>query len=145
MNNYIIVNRNILERIHELQEIRDREHKLGHHKSALIYENTILELKRRTIKNRFMIINTHNEFVEFIQSDRHLHSFIRSGFASNYEHLFDTAPMITLNELAADYTWDDLISNAFTEDVEFNNPVSEAKEYLIQKFGFTYALVQSGF
>ena len=47
MNEYIIVNKTgIQKRIEELENKRDDEHKKGHDKSALRYENTILELKQ---------------------------------------------------------------------------------------------------
>ena len=47
MNEYIIVNKTLIQkRIEELETKRNSEHKKGHDKSALRYENTILELKQ---------------------------------------------------------------------------------------------------
>jgi hypothetical protein len=44
---FIIINKTTLQkRIEELENKRDSEHKKGHDKSALRYENTILELKQ---------------------------------------------------------------------------------------------------
>ena len=46
MGEYIIINKtSIQKRIEKLENKRDNEHKKGHDKSALRYENTILELK----------------------------------------------------------------------------------------------------
>lgn len=47
MEEYVIINRTkIEEKIKELKNQRDNEHKKGHNKSALRYENMILELKQ---------------------------------------------------------------------------------------------------
>ena len=44
---YIIINKTAIQkRIEELEKERNSEHKKGHDKSALRYENTILELKQ---------------------------------------------------------------------------------------------------
>jgi hypothetical protein len=44
---YIIINKTTIQkRIEDLESKRDSEHKRGHDKSALRYENTILELKQ---------------------------------------------------------------------------------------------------
>ena len=44
---YIIINKTAIQkRIEELEKQRNSEHKKGHDKSALRYENTILELKQ---------------------------------------------------------------------------------------------------
>jgi hypothetical protein len=46
-NEYMIINKTTIQkRIEELKSKRDIEHKKGHDKSALRYENTILELKQ---------------------------------------------------------------------------------------------------
>lgn len=44
---YVIINKTAIQkRIEELETKRNSEHKKGHDKSALRYENTILELKQ---------------------------------------------------------------------------------------------------
>lgn len=53
--------------------------------------------------------------------------------------------IILLNKVAADHTYDELISDAFTENILFTIEESKLKEYLIDRYGFTLAFVQSGF
>jgi hypothetical protein len=89
-----------------------------------------------------MEINTHEEFVAFIQEDRHLKDSIRSSFESTYFELMKSTPFGTLNEVSATHIWDDIITDAFTEDVVYNNPENLALEYLIENFSVYTAFTQ---
>ena len=91
-----------------------------------------------------MKIQNIQEFKELLSEDRGLNHFLMSAFASNYEHASQSS-INTANDVAAEYTYDDLISDAFTEDISFEIDEKELKNFLIQKYGFTMAFVQSGY
>ncbi len=91
-----------------------------------------------------MKIETTQQLKELLVEDKRLNHCIKSAFASNYEHASQNS-INTANEVAAQYTYDDLISDAFTEDITFEVDEKEVKEFFINEYGFTLAFVQSGF
>jgi hypothetical protein len=90
-----------------------------------------------------MKIETIIQFKQLIDSDPHLSNVIKLSFSSNYEHACNNS-INTANEVAAQHTYDDLISDAFTEDIEYNFNEEEFKDFLVEKYGFTIAFAQTG-
>jgi hypothetical protein len=84
------------------------------------------------------------KFRELLSEDIGLNRSLVSAFASNYEHASQNS-INTANEVAAEHTYYDLISDTFTEDISFETDENELKNFLIQQYGFTIAFVQSGF
>jgi len=65
MKNYIILNKETIQkRIDELKNKRDVEHNKGHDKSAMRYENTILELKHLLSQSIPLIPEIEKAFTE---------------------------------------------------------------------------------
>jgi hypothetical protein len=91
-----------------------------------------------------MILRHIEEFIEILNEDRGLNNSIQSSFASNYEHAAKNS-INTANEIAAQNTVDDLLSDAFTEDLIFQINEEKLKDLFIQRYGFTIAFAQSGF
>jgi len=90
-----------------------------------------------------MKIETIKQFKQLLSEDYYLNNSIKSSFSSNYEHACNNS-INTANEVAAQYTYDDLVSGAFTEDIEYNINEIELKNTLIEMYGFTLAFAQSG-
>jgi hypothetical protein len=88
-------------------------------------------------------IETIEQFNRLLSEDSHLSYSIKSAFISNYE-LACNDSINTANEVAAQYTYDDLISDAFTEDIEYKVDEEKLKEFLVNKYGLTIAFIQSG-
>jgi hypothetical protein len=91
-----------------------------------------------------MKIENIQKLKEILSEDRDLNQSIKSAFASNYEHS-SRSSINTANEVAAEYTYDDLISGAYSEDISFEIDENELKNFLIEEYGFTISFVQSGF
>lgn len=91
-----------------------------------------------------MKIQNIQELKELLSEDRDLSHSLMSAFASNYEHASQSS-INTANEIAAEHTYYDLISDAFTEDISFEVNEKELKIFLIEQYGFTIAFVQSGY
>jgi len=69
MNNYIIIDADKLRlRTEELETKRNSEHKKGHDKSALRYENTILELKQLLSQSTPLIPEIEKHSIEFTKT-----------------------------------------------------------------------------
>jgi hypothetical protein len=90
-----------------------------------------------------IIIETIKQFNQLLNEDYHLNNSIKLAFLSNYEHACNNS-INTANEVAAQYTYDDLISDAFTEDIEYNVDEEKLKEFLMDKYAITMAFTQSG-
>jgi hypothetical protein len=91
-----------------------------------------------------MELNTHEEFVEFMQSDEGLYNCISNYYRTTAIHFFDKIPITEVNSKAAVYIWEDIISDAFTEDVIYNNPKDEAIFWLSENMSITFGLAQNG-
>lgn len=91
-----------------------------------------------------MKIQNIQKFRELLSEDIGLNRSLMSAFASNYENASQSS-INTSNEVAAEHTYYDLISDAFTEDISFEIDENELKNFLIQQYGFTIAFAQSGF
>lgn len=91
-----------------------------------------------------MEINTHEEFIQLLNDDRGLYKCISTFYAQTFEHIINQFPLNQANEKTSEDIWDDLLSDAFTEDIKFNNPEKEAKEWLIENMGVSYAFAQNG-
>jgi phosphosulfolactate synthase (CoM biosynthesis protein A) len=91
-----------------------------------------------------MKIETVQQLKELLIEDRGLNNVIKSAFFSNYEHASQNS-INTANKVAAQYTYDDLISDAFTEDIIYEIDEKKVKEFFINEYGFTLAFIQSGF
>jgi hypothetical protein len=91
-----------------------------------------------------MKIENTQQLKGLLVEDKELNHCIKSAFASNYEHASKNS-INTANEVAAEHTYYDLISDAFTEDIIFEINQKEVQEFLINEYGFTLAFVQSGF
>lgn len=91
-----------------------------------------------------MKITNIQEFSEILAEDQVLNQSLRSEFASNYDCAADNN-INTANEVAADHTYEALVSDAFTEGIEFDIDKTVLTEFLINQYGFAIAFVQSGF
>ena len=81
--------------------------------------------------------------MSFLEKDQFLIKILKNFYESTYFELMETTPFNQLNEKAGEYIWDDLISDAFTSDVVFNNPKEEAIEYIINICQITVGFSQS--
>lgn len=91
-----------------------------------------------------MKIQSIQKFKDILSEDKFLNYSLKSAFASHYEHASQNS-INTANEVAAEDTYYDLISDAFTEDISFEIDENELKDFLINEYGFSLAFVQNGF
>ena len=89
-------------------------------------------------------IRTHEQFVNFIMEDERFYETIKDSFAKNFFRYMEIVPLIQCDKKAAEYVWDDLMDNAWseTDDVIFKNSKKKAVEWLADKFKMTMAFIQ---
>jgi len=87
---YIIINKTAVhKRIEELEKQRNSEHKKGHDKSALRYENTILELKQILSQSTPLIPQIEKAYDAGLKSDMEYfielpkHKNLRQNYITN--------------------------------------------------------------
>lgn len=88
-----------------------------------------------------MIVSNTQELRELL-NDGALGKIIKSSFYSSWERYMQNG--LTLqraNEAAATDIYIDLISDAFTEEVNYTIPKKEVEEYLLQEMSITAAYV----
>jgi hypothetical protein len=91
-----------------------------------------------------LIINTLDEFREFVTEDRQIYGMAEESFAKSWYNYSETHPMGKLNRLSAEYVYDDFISEAYCDKVTYNMDREKAIEWIAEEFAVTFALAQNG-
>lgn len=92
-----------------------------------------------------MNINTLEDFIYLIEEDEYFYNILSGDFGKYYEHFLEIVPLSQVNKKAAKYLWDELISNAYTDDIYFDEVIKEdVITYFENEFEVTVAFAKGG-